>query len=81
VTRRTVVLAYDVQRLSEFDDEEYEQIGRVRDVTRETEKALLVKVPDWGVEVWFPRWRVRLDDDDVLWVDRTMFEIKKRERV
>lgn len=72
---RQVVLEYPIRELAEYD-EEYDSIGTVNDVLRETEKACLVQV--WGREVWFPRYKLRLEDD-VLYCERTTYQEKKRD--
>lgn len=80
--RRVTHLEYPVRRLADYDDEEeYEQLGTLNRVERETPGALLISVYDWGVSVWFPRAMVWKDDSDVLWTTQNFFERKKKERL
>lgn len=76
---RRVVLEYPIRAVSEYDDSEYEVVGCVDGVERETEKAVLLKVPSWGgVQVWFPRYRLRLDDD-IIYCERSLYKEKERD--
>ena len=82
MARRITVLEFPVKRLADYDDtDEFEQLGSLNRVERETPGALLINVYDWGVAAWFPRVTVYKDDDDVLWTTRRMFEEKKGQRL
>jgi hypothetical protein len=77
--RRKVILEYPIRVLSEFDDDEYDVVGCVDGVERETEKAVQLRVPSWGdAVVWFPRYLLRLEDD-IIYAERRIYKEKKRD--
>lgn len=76
---RKVVLEYPIRVLRESDEDEYDVVGCVDGVERETEKAVQLRVPSWGdVIVWFPRFRLRLEDD-IIYCERNFYKEKRRE--
>ena len=84
MVRRRVVLEYEIQKLADYDDEEYVCLGSTTRVRRETPGAVLYHVYDWDMECWFPRRELRLEekgDFDMIWVTQSFFKKKERERV
>ncbi len=64
----------------ESDEDEYEVVGCVDGVERETEKAVQLRVPSWGgICVWFPRYKLRLEDDDIILCESQFYKEKMRE--
>ncbi len=62
----------------ESDEDEYDVVGCVDGIERETEKAVLLKVHG-GVAMWFPRFRLRLEDDDIILCESQFYKEKMRE--
>jgi hypothetical protein len=81
---RKVTLEYPVRVVREAcDDDELCFVGVVDSVMRESEKALMIRVRQWGPQwkdVWFPRYAIRIEEDsDELYCLRDMYEEKKRD--
>ena len=82
--RRRVILEYEIQKLAEYDDDEYTCLGSTTRVRRETPGAVLYHVYDWDLEVWFPRNVLRLEENgdfDMIWCGTQFFKKKERERL
>ena len=75
---RRVVLEYPIRVIRESDEEEYSVVGCVDGVQRESQFAVLLRVPSWSADVWFPRAKLRLEDD-IIYCEQNMYEEKKRE--
>lgn len=75
---RKVILEYPIRMLRESEQEEYETVGCVDGVERESQFAVLLFVGEWRKAVWFPRAKLRLEDD-IIHCEREMYEEKKRE--
>ncbi len=75
---RKVVLEYPIYSLRQSDMDDYEVVGCVDGVQRESQFAVLLRVSEWSKDVWFPRAKLRLEDD-IIWCERTMYEEKQRE--
>jgi hypothetical protein len=75
---RKVILEYPIRVLRESDEDFDECVGCVDGVQRESQFAVLLRVSAWGSDVWFPRAKLRLDDD-IIYCEREMYEEKKRD--